>query len=312
MKIFLLFKLLVLMFVLIPGLSYACGDNEYEQCWSVNLGPLGEAKDCKCFPKIGGVPGQVGEAAKGAINPIIDEVRKSPQAIQECLGDINKCVVQIISQPLATTIQIYLDGLYKQSEGRARSFSPEFIALAQPYFNVDLRSITYADDINTGMGMSVSYCDRIFFIGHGNLWQDPAELHLVLHEIEHIVQCQGRGKSTYLAEYILKAGLDVIKNGRFDVHDVHDYEIAAEDKANRLTGILWSKIQSKSVPIPNVPNGVPADPALRAGTLPATAPRMLQMCQTFIGSCPVPPVIAAPGSDCFCNTFNGPVAGKAF
>jgi len=281
----------------------ACGGNEYEQCWRVNL-VFGEAKDCKCLPKVGGDIGKIAEDTKKIINPVISEVRKSPDAIAQCLGDLNNCVVQILAAPLAAPVQMYIDNLYKQSEGRVRAFSPEFIALAQPYFSTDLRGITYADDINTGMGMNVSYCDRIFFIGHGSPWADENELFLMLHELEHTVQCQRRGKSTYLAEYVLKAGMDVLRSGRFDVHDIHDYEIAANAKASQLTGALWAKIQSGWAPIPG--NG-----ATSAG-LPAPQMTPLSYCETQVGNCNISPVMLPAGTPCYCNTMSGPVSGAAF
>ena len=92
-------------------------------------------------------------------------------------------------------------------------FSQEFISLAQPYYDIDLRGVTFADNINTGHGMTVAYCDRIFFTKNGNLWVDKNELHLALHELEHLVQCQKRGRSTFLAEYILKGAVDIAKHG---------------------------------------------------------------------------------------------------
>ncbi|GAB3357910.1 MULTISPECIES: hypothetical protein [Giesbergeria] len=205
------------------------------------------------MPKISGTIGQIGEESKRAVNNIARELGKTPEAIQACLGNIPQCASEIVSAPLVLPVQAYIDGLYRQSEGRTHSFSPEFVALAQQYFSVDLSRITFADDINTGSGMSVSYCDRIFFVRHGNLWQDRSELHHVLHELEHTVQCQNRGKRTYLAEYVLKAGLDVVKKGRFDVHDVHDFEVAAEAKANQVTDILWNKIRSGTVAAPGSP-----------------------------------------------------------
>lgn len=241
---------LLAIFLSFSSLVFACGADEYESCWRVDLGPLGEAKDCKCLPKVGGVAGQAGEESKRAINNLATELKKTPEAIQSCLNNVPQCANEIVSAPVALAVQAYIEGLYRQSEGRTYSFSPEFMALTQPYFSVDLRGITWANDIDTGTGMSVSYCDRIFFAGHGNLWQDPNELHHVLHELEHTVQCQRRGKRTYLAEYVLKAGLDVVKTGRFNVHDMHDYEVAAEAKSNQLTSLLWNKIQSRTVQIP--------------------------------------------------------------
>ncbi len=113
----------------------------------------------------------------------------------------------------------------------------------QPYYGIDLSKVTYAEGINTGHGRALAYCDRIFFTKPGNLWLDKSELHLTLHEIEHLVQCQQRGRRTFLVEYILKAGMDAMKSRQVDVHDMIDMERAAEAKAARLTNIVWDKIQ---------------------------------------------------------------------
>lgn len=285
--------------LLFTSLAFACGNNEYESCWRVDLGPLGEAKDCKCYPKIGGDVGKAGEEAKRTINNLANELRKTPEAIQACINDVPKCANEIISAPLAFNVQLYIEGLYRQSEGRSFSFSPEFINLAQPYYSVDLARITWANDIDTGTGMSVSYCDRIFFAGHGNLWQDSNELHHVLHELEHTVQCQRRGKRTYLAEYVLKASFDVVKTGRFNVHDIHDYEIAAEEKANYVTNILWSKIQSGTVPVPR-------DINIRPQSIP------VRFCHTPSITCSITPTMVPMGSACYCNSPYGQLSGTAF
>lgn len=298
-----------------PILTWACGSNEYEQCVTVNL-LVGTYKDCKCLPK-GGDLGKITEPIKAESAKIIENIRReaenAPQAIQSCLSDVNKCVVEVISAPLAAPVQAYIEGLYRQSEGRSYNFSNEFIALAQPHFSVDLRSITWANDINTGSGMSVSYCDRIFFAGHGNLWTDPGELSHVLHEIEHTVQCQNRGKRTYLAEYVLKVGMDVLKTGRFDVHDLHDYEVAANAKASRITPIIWAQIQN-GAPQPQqmiVQNQTPTSVPLSApGAIPALNIPMttVQYCRTAWGVCQFQPVLAPVGTTCHC----GPDLGTAF
>lgn len=207
-----------------------------------------------CMPNVGGDVGKIGQ---GAINEtrrlaenLAREIGKTPEAVQECFSDVRKCVNEIMSAPLALPIQIYVDGLYRQSVGKSYAFSPEFIELAQPHYSVDLRGITWANDIDTGHGMTVAMCDRIFFSGHGNPWSEKAELHHVLHELEHTVQCQGRGQRTYLAEYILKAGLDVVKTGRLNVHDVHDFEVAAERKANSISDGLWKRIITGTARLP--------------------------------------------------------------
>lgn len=239
-------------------LSLACSSSEYESCWRVDLGPLGEAKDCKCLPKLEGDIAKGVEDAKKETNKFINnlaaEIHKTPEAIHQCFSNLSQCANEIISAPLALPVQAYIDRLYRQSEGKSFGFSEKFIALAQPYYDYDLSVITYADDIDTGSEMTVAYCDRVFFAGHGDLWKNKNELHHVLHELEHIGQCQKRGMRTYLAEYVLKSGVDIVKTGRLNVHDINDYEVAAEAKANTLTDILWNRIISMSssgVPINN-------------------------------------------------------------
>ena len=299
--------------LLVAAPAAACGDDQYEKCWRVDLGPFGEAKDCKCFPKIGGTVGQVGEETKRTFNNLAQELGKAPEAIQACLSNVGMCANEILSAPLALPVQAYIETLYRQSEGRTYPFSPEFIALAQPYYSVDLRGITWANDIDTGSGMSVSYCDRIFFVGHGDLWQSKDELNHVLHELEHTVQCQGRGKRTYLAEYVLKASLAVVRTGRLNVHDVLDYEVSANAKADQLTPILWEKITSGSVPIPA------DEPPVYSGNTPGgqmvVPPQVLipvRYCQTPLFTCAIPPTMVPFGTPCTCNSANGPVQGSAF
>jgi hypothetical protein len=181
-------RLLSIALVVWPIATHACSDNEYEQC------ALGV---CWCMPTIDGTVGQVGEEEKRGVNNIARELGQTPQAIQECLGNMQGCATEVLSAPIAIYLQAYLEWLYRQSEGRTKSFSPQFIALFQPYYSIDLRGVTYAEGINTGHGQAVAYCDRIFFIKPGNLWVDKSELHLTLHEIEHLVQCQQRGRRTF-------------------------------------------------------------------------------------------------------------------
>lgn len=284
--------------------SYACGDAEYESCWRVDLGPLGEAKDCKCLPK--GPLGDVGNVIRDSIDDLAKELQSTPEAVRECVSDIGKCTVNILAAPLAAPIQAYISALYKQSEGKVKSFSPEFISMVQPYYDVDLNGLTYADDMNTGHGMTVAYCDRIFFVGHGNVWKDWNELHLALHELEHTVQCKKRGAQAYLAEYILKAGLDAVKTGRLNVHDVHDYEVAAESKADQLTDVLWAKIEAAralaagSSPSPAAPSSPVIPPA-----------SLVQYCDTPYGTCSIPPTMGYSGARCFCNSVYGQIPGIA-
>lgn len=240
--------LALLLWMMTSPQAVACSDHEYESCYTICLIPkLGggcaqEAKDCKCLPKAPD-PGGVGEESKRAINNVARELRKTPEAIQQCLARVDKCATEIISAPIAIAAQAYIEGLYRQSEGRSRNFSSGWVALTQPHFDIDVRAVTYAENINTGHGMTLAYCDRIFFTKTGDPWRDKNELFHTLHEMEHLVQCQKRGRRTFLAEYLLKGLVDMGKHGTFNVHDLHDFERAADAKATRLTPILWKQIE---------------------------------------------------------------------
>jgi hypothetical protein len=292
MKVAFLRALALFLLVLPSSAIWACPKDQYNSC---TLGV------CICLPKIDGDVGKGAEDTKREANRLTHnvarELGKTPQALAECAANVSKCATEIASAPVALSAQSYIDGLYRQSEGRVHPLTPEFISLAQPYYSIDLHGVTYADDIDTGHGMVLAYCDRIFFTRSGNLWVDKNELHLVLHELEHLVQCQKRGRSTFLAEYIVK-GLVDISQGRFNVHDSHEMERAADAKADRLTDALWDKIQSGAVPIPIAQRGI----ALPSQPVP-------RLCQTHVGTCPIPASSAPSGSSCFCYSPYGYIPG---
>ncbi len=292
-----------LLFAFAASPARACSDNEYEQC---TLGI------CICLPKIGGDVGQLGERIKDEANRLVEnvanELGKTPDAIRACIADVGKCVNEVMTAPVAVYAQAYIETLYRQSEGKTYPFSPEFVQLAQPHYDIDLNGITYADDIDTGHGMVLAYCDRVFFTRGGNLWQDKAELHLVLHELEHLVQCQKRGRRTFLSEYILKGVVD-FASGRFNVHDVHEMEVAAEAKANALTDQLWAKIQSRTVPIP--PEELLPQPTMSPSPIPPVLVPV-RYCQTQVGTCELPATFVPMGTPCYCNTPYGQIPGTAF
>lgn len=270
--------------------ALACASHEYEQCWRVDLGPLGTAKDCKCVPKIGGEVGKAAEAVKPTIANLVSEVRKTPQAVNDCIRNVGTCIRDVLAAPLAAPLHAYMDMLYKQSEGRVYPLPPQLIALAQQYYSVNLHGVTYALGINTGHGMTVAYCDRIFFAPSNlNVFQNYQDLHLTLHELEHTVQCQGRGKSTYLAEYILKGAWDMVRSGQVNVHDMHDYEVAASNKADRVAPLIWQRIQAMQ-----------------------PHQQWLNYCQTPVGTCQIPANIGVRGSPCYCQTPMGVYNGAAY
>jgi len=294
-------------------LSYACGRDEYEQCWRIEIPFIGEGKDCKCLPKVGGAAGRIGEELKPTIGAVAEEVRKSPQAIANCIGNVGTCIRDVVASPAAALIMVYMDGLDKQSVGKSGPMSAELIALAQPYYSVDLNGITSAQGIDTGHGQTVAYCDRIFYAPKNiNVWEKKEDLHLVLHELEHTVQCQRRGKQTYLAEYILKGGLDIIKSGHFDVHDMHDYEVAAEAKADQVTPIIWQQIRQRMATGWSRGSSTAGSSTVGGSNSPVNQQQWLNFCQTQWGVCAIPPVIGYRGTACSCSTQTERHPGAAY
>lgn len=69
------------------------------------------------MPKLGGSVGQMGKGAKRGINNIARELGKTPQAIQECLVNVQRCATEVLAAPIAIYLQAYLEWSYRQSEG---------------------------------------------------------------------------------------------------------------------------------------------------------------------------------------------------
>jgi hypothetical protein len=236
---------------------FACGDLDFackQREGQLNLPiPTPPRIDPECRSDLcKAAEGTVRETGR-AVENVARELGKTPQAIQECLTNVTRCTNEIMSSPVALLAQAYIDGLYRQSEGRVQSFSPQWIELTKQYYDVDLNGVTFAENIDTGHGMTLAYCDRIFFTHSGSPWTDKSEMFLTLHEMEHLVQCQKRGRRTFLAEYILKGLVNMAKNGRFNIHDIHEFEVAADAKANNLTDLLWNRVHSNVVPVPTQP-----------------------------------------------------------
>lgn len=193
------------------------------------------------------ITGAGGEVTR-TLDNIARELGKTPQAIQQCMANVSRCATEIMAAPVSVAAQAYIEGLYRQSQGRVKSFPPQLISVVQRYYEVDLRGVTYAEDINTGHGQTLAYCDRIFFTHSVSPMTNRDDLALTLHEMEHLVQCQKRGRTTFLAEYLLKGLVDIARNGTFDVHDLHEFEIAADAKANGLLNTVWSQLPSFGFP----------------------------------------------------------------
>lgn len=280
----------------------ACGDLDFACKAQEAIDPGCRGDLCKIVKPVDSFAGKT-------VDNVVKGVQNTPDDIRKCLNDAQKCVINILSTPLAALQLAYFEYLNRQAQGRIKPFSNEFINLAQPYYDIDLKGVTFADDINTIHGMNVALCDRIYFTHSGSIWTDKNELFLTLHELEHLVQCQKRGRQAFLAEYLLK-GLVNVQNGTTNTHDNHEFEIAADSKARNLVDNLWNQIVTRRVAVPSSSGGTfPGGQS--GGTFPSGI--ALRFCSTPAGTCGIPPTFAPMGTPCTCATPNGQVvSGAAF
>ncbi|MEI6572130.1 MAG: hypothetical protein WCO61_01135 [Alphaproteobacteria bacterium] len=284
--------------------AFSCGDLDIFCHLQERVDPDCRGDICKVIKPADDLAGKiVDNAIKGVTN--------SPDDIRQCLSDAQKCLVNVLAMPLAAVQVSYVEFLNRQAEGSIYSFSNEFINLTQPYYDIDLRGVTFSDNINTLHGQAVAICDRIYFTQPGNIWVDKKELWLTLHEMEHLVQCQKRGRQAFLAEYLLK-GIVSAANGSTNIHDNHELEFSANAKADALVDDLWYKIQNRIVPVPGEQSGTPA---IGVGapwpTIQTAIP--VRFCATPVGICSKTPAYVPMGTTCYCSGFDGQTySGSAF
>jgi hypothetical protein len=155
--------------------------------------------------------------------------------------------------------QSIVDGYKRHLTAQVRGWNrlpPDFIAQVQPFYKVNLNAIQYAVGINTVHGSNITFGNQIFFTRQFS-FGDENDLHLLFHELEHSVQYQNRGgEAAFIAEYVAKAAGQILRTRTFNVHDLIDFEGAAEQKANEMSATF----------------GVAAPPPTQANTPPAYYP----------------------------------------
>ena len=109
---------LITVIVSLPNHAIACSNSEYESCWTINL-LVGEAKDCKCYPKIGGTVGQVAEAGKSAIN---EEIHFGTDVLKVVIKGTNDTVA-VVSKAGNDIVVNYAKAWKDTTEQTKRSFN---------------------------------------------------------------------------------------------------------------------------------------------------------------------------------------------
>lgn len=114
-----------------------------------------------------------------------------------------------------------------------------FVAAAQPYFpDVDLAGVRYAEGIQTVHGKHITWGPSIFFTGPLDLGRRE-DLHMMLHELEHVRQYQeAGGEEPFLTRYLTDSVKAVVESGTIDVHGQLELERAAQAAADGLAGVV--------------------------------------------------------------------------
>jgi hypothetical protein len=169
--------------------------------------------------------------------------RKIGQAIKE------EVVLEILAPMHVEEIVVaYLASLRAQAQNKWAQLPAKLIEiLTHHYPDCQLSSIQYATDINTIHGAAITFENQIFFPTELNLYE-YANLHWLLHELEHVQQYkQVGGLRSFLARYFNDASVKIIQHKSLSIHDNLELEAAANRKADAITDDVfkaWTAVQS--------------------------------------------------------------------
>ncbi|WP_410010366.1 DUF4157 domain-containing protein [Phyllobacterium sp. A18/5-2] len=187
---------------------------------------------------------------------------------------------------------------------RFQGLPRDFIAVSQQYYQVDLKKVGYATGIDTVHGDAITWNNRIFFPEASLNFAKFADVHLMLHELEHVVQYRRKGEKQFLTEYISAVPAEIIACQCFNVHDLMSIEQAAESKADQIADSIFNQLASA-----RAGNSNSQRPPAGYDPLPQ-AQRWASTCRTQVGICALNGV--QRGFQCYCPTPNGWYPGVAY
>lgn len=167
------------------------------------------------------------------------------QGAMACAGQPSGCADQLLSGPMAPlvweAVGAYRDHLFAQAEGRWMALPDWFVAAAQVYYpGVDLRAVRYAESIDTVHGSHITWGSNIFFTTPLDLSRYE-DVHVTLHELEHVRQYQAAGgEEPFLTRYLTDSLQAVVEAGTIDVHGQLELEQEANAAADGLAGVVFA------------------------------------------------------------------------
>ena len=143
----------------------------------------------------------------------------------------------------------YIKILEIRARGKWRKLPPHVIAaLGEHYTPADLSKVRYACNVDTVHGMAITFEDDIYFPREIDITSSKADLHLLLHELEHVRQYEVHGGLLpFLIKYVVQGGLKILQNGLLNIHDEIGLEKEASRKADQIIDEALDKIRFQSV-----------------------------------------------------------------
>lgn len=141
---------------------------------------------------------------------------------------------RILSEVCAAPINGYRTFMNGQAQAQWRTLPADFVRAAQPFYSTNLWEVRYTENAATPAGNAMVMGKSIYFPRPVN-FNNPSDVHWMLHEIEHVVQFDGaeHGRSGEICNYMmhaLGAGLQ------------HD-NIAAEQAADRKADYVLANMR---------------------------------------------------------------------
>ncbi len=259
----------LIVLLLAPAVAAACDPNEncsrclvsiFGRCQHRGNDPVCEARKLACqrVPQLVDVPGSPfgpgGIAASGGPAPL--------KTLRLCAENISRCpsaiVAQLSYEAVRPIVDSYRSGLASQANGRWIYLPGKIKSKINTYYpEIDLDRVRYAENIFTVHGQAITIGYSIYFPYDMDLDQ-PDDLKLMLHELQHVVQYEKRGgEEPFLAEYIAKSAGKIAERQSFNVHDYIDLEDDANRRSSSVYDVLErSRNAAANNNSPKAPNGM--------------------------------------------------------
>ena len=147
---------------------------------------------------------------------------------------IKELLAAIVSPELVNIVATYTLAMELQAAGKWKSLPSGLRQWLQPHYKIDLSTVRYAENIETGHGQAITFENNIYFPVGVDLTKVNT-VHWMMHELEHSVQYAVTGGfAPFVMKYLVQSAQQIISKGFVNIHDNIPLEEAAMTKADTL------------------------------------------------------------------------------